>query len=73
VALIRNDVSEELSVSIIRVKRISELGTTLATTSSVLWLLVTANVVPTSPIPVTAMMEVVRSSETSVVIKAKQP
>jgi hypothetical protein len=34
VALVRNDVSEELSTSIIRVTRIGELGTTLAVTSN---------------------------------------
>jgi hypothetical protein len=34
VALVRTDVSEELSVSIIRVTRISGLGTTLAVTSN---------------------------------------
>jgi hypothetical protein len=34
VALVRTDVSEELSASIIRVTRISELGTTLAVTSN---------------------------------------
>jgi hypothetical protein len=34
VALARTDVSEELSASIIRVKRIDELGTTLAVTSN---------------------------------------
>jgi hypothetical protein len=33
VALVITDVSEELSVSIIRVTRIGELGTTLAATS----------------------------------------
>jgi hypothetical protein len=33
-ALVRNDVSEELSASIIRVTRIGELGTTLAVTSN---------------------------------------
>jgi hypothetical protein len=33
VSLVRTDVSEELSASIIRVKRIGELGTTLAVTS----------------------------------------
>jgi hypothetical protein len=33
VALLRTDVSEELSASIIRVTRIGELGTTLAVTS----------------------------------------
>jgi hypothetical protein len=34
VVLLRTDVSEELSASIIRVTRISELGTTLAVTSN---------------------------------------
>jgi hypothetical protein len=34
VALIRTDVSEELSASIIRVTRIGELGTTLALTTA---------------------------------------
>jgi hypothetical protein len=34
VALVRTDVSEELSTSIIRVTRIGELGTTLAVTSN---------------------------------------
>jgi hypothetical protein len=33
VALVRTDVSEELSASFIRVTRIGELGTTLAATS----------------------------------------
>jgi hypothetical protein len=33
VAFVRNDVSEELSDSFIRVTRIGELGTTLAVTS----------------------------------------
>jgi demethoxyubiquinone hydroxylase (CLK1/Coq7/Cat5 family) len=33
-ALVRNDVSEELSASIIRVTRIGELGATLAVTSN---------------------------------------
>jgi hypothetical protein len=47
VALVRTDVSEELSASFIRVTRIGELGTTLAVTSkrrSVRRLLVIANV-----------------------------
>jgi hypothetical protein len=49
VALIRTDVSEEFSATIIRVTRIDELGTTLAVSyfvfiCSVHWLLVTANV-----------------------------
>jgi hypothetical protein len=34
VALVRTDVSEELSASFIRVTRIGELGTTLAITSN---------------------------------------
>jgi hypothetical protein len=34
VALVRTDVSEELSFSFIRVTRIGELGTTLAVTSN---------------------------------------
>jgi hypothetical protein len=34
VALVRTDVSEELSTSVIRVTRIGELGTTLAGTSN---------------------------------------
>jgi hypothetical protein len=53
VALVRTDVSEELSASIVRMTRIGELGTTLAVTSnqvvflrSVRRLLVTASVVP---------------------------
>jgi hypothetical protein len=34
VALVRNDVSEELSACFIRVTRIGELGTTMAVTSN---------------------------------------
>jgi hypothetical protein len=34
VSLVRTDISEELSASIIRVTRISELGTTLAVTDN---------------------------------------
>jgi hypothetical protein len=61
VALVRTDVSVESINSIIRVTRIGELGTSL---------LVTANAVPSSPIHVTLMMEVIRSSETSVLTRA---
>jgi hypothetical protein len=67
VALVRTDLSEELSASFVRVARNGELGTTLAGTSngrSVRQLLVTASVVPSSPILVTLMMEVLHSSET---------
>jgi hypothetical protein len=64
VALVRTDAWEELSTSLIRVTRIGELGTTLALTSnrrtlvflrSVGRLLVTASVVPSSPILATLM------------------
>jgi hypothetical protein len=44
VALVRTDVSEDLSASIIRVTRIGELGTKLAVTSSARRLLVASNV-----------------------------
>jgi hypothetical protein len=73
VALVGTDVSEELSAYLIRVTGIGEVGTTLAVTStrrSVRRLLVTANVVPTSPIPVTLMIESLSSSETSVPTRA---
>jgi hypothetical protein len=73
VDLVRTDVSEELCASIIRVRRIGELGTTLAVTSnrrSVRRLLVTASVVPTSPILVTPMMEAQSSSETSILTRS---
>jgi hypothetical protein len=73
VALVRTDVSEELSTSFIRVTRIGELGTMLSVTGnrySVGQLLVTANVVPSSPILVTLMKEVPRSSETSIITGA---
>jgi hypothetical protein len=75
VALVRTDVSEEFSSSFIRVTRICELGTTLALTSnrrtlrrnikflrSVRRLLVTASVVPCSPILVTLTKEAPSSS-----------
>jgi hypothetical protein len=38
VTLVRTDVSEELSVSFVRVTRIGELGTTLALTSNRLFI-----------------------------------
>jgi hypothetical protein len=74
VALVRTDVFEELSASFIRVTRIGELGTTLAATNNLLRsvrrLLVTANVVSSSPILATLMKEALNSSETSVVTRA---
>jgi hypothetical protein len=74
VALVRTDVSEELITSFIRLTRIGELGTTLALTNNrrtlPRWLLVTACVVPSSPILVTLMKEALSSSETSVLTRA---
>jgi hypothetical protein len=77
VALVRTDVAEEFSDSIIRVTRIGELGTTLAVTSNRRTLrknrkslLVMANVVPSSPILVTLMMDSLNSSATSVLTRA---
>jgi hypothetical protein len=55
VALVRTDVSEELCSSFMRVTRIGEL--------------VTASVVPRSPILVTLMKEALNSSETSVLTR----
>jgi hypothetical protein len=62
VALVRTDVSEERSASNIRVTTIGELGTTLA--------VVTAHVVPSSPIVATLNIEELSSSETSVLTRA---
>jgi hypothetical protein len=78
VALIRTDVSKELSAFFIRMTRIGELGTTLAVTSnrrtlrSVRRLLVTASVVPGSSILVILMKEELSSSETSVLTRARR-
>jgi hypothetical protein len=58
VALVRTDVSEELSAPFIRVTRIGVLGT------------VTASVVDSSLILVTLMKEVLSSCETSVLTRA---
>jgi hypothetical protein len=69
VALVRTDVSEELSAYFIRVTRIGELGTPLAVTSVRRWL-VTASVVRSSPILVTLMNEELSSSETSILKRA---
>jgi hypothetical protein len=68
VALVRTDVSEELSASFIIVMRIGELGTTFL--RSVRRLLVTASVAPSSPILVTLMKVALSSSETSVLTRA---
>jgi hypothetical protein len=79
VALVRTAVSEGLSASFIRVTRTDELGTTLPVTSnrntklvfrSVRRLLVTASVVPSSPILVILMMKALSFFETSVLTRA---
>jgi hypothetical protein len=67
VTLVRTDVSEELSASIMRMTRIGELGTMLAVIRNRrTLLLVTANVVPSSPILITLMMKELSFSEMSV-------
>jgi multidrug efflux pump subunit AcrB len=65
VASVRTEVSEEISASIVRVTRIHFLFL-----RSVRWLLVMANVVPSSPIIVTLMMEALNSTKTSVLTRA---
>jgi hypothetical protein len=72
VALVRSDVSEELSASFISVTRIGELGTLDVTSNrhSVRLLLVIASVVPSSSILVTLMKEALSSSETPVLPRA---
>jgi hypothetical protein len=55
------------NIAIIRVERISKLGTTLAVTNN---LLVTANVVTSLMILFTLMIEAIHSSETSVFARA---
>jgi hypothetical protein len=59
VALVRIDFSEELSASMVFLRSVRRL-------------LVTASVVPSSPILVTPMKEALRSSETSVLTRATQ-
>jgi hypothetical protein len=70
VVLVRTDVSEELSAPFIKVTRIGELAAHFLLLRSVRRLLVTASVVPSSPILVTLMKEALRSSETSVLTRA---
>jgi hypothetical protein len=83
VALVRTDVSEEGIASIIRAKRISELGSALAVTSNrrsvrrneivflrrVLQAVVIAKVVPSSLILFILIMEAISSSEMSVLTR----
>jgi hypothetical protein len=65
VSHVRTDISEERSASIIRVTRIGELR-------SMCRMLVNANIVPSSPILVTLMMEALLSSGTLVLTRATQ-
>jgi hypothetical protein len=65
VAIVRTDVSEEGIASMIKVTGIGELFL-----RSVLRLLVSANVVPSSPNLVNLMMEAIRPSEMSVSTRA---
>jgi hypothetical protein len=57
VALVRTDISEELSASLVFLRRVRRL-------------LVTASVVPSLPILVTLMKETLSSPETSVLTRA---
>jgi hypothetical protein len=68
VALVRTDVSEELSASFISVTRIGEIP--FAFLRGVRRLLVTASVVPSSPSLFTLMKEALTYSEMSVLIRA---
>jgi Fe-S oxidoreductase len=86
VALLRTDVCEEFSASIIRLIRMGELGKTPEVTSnrrtlrrntkisvflsSVRRFLVTANVVPSSPIHPILIKEEINSSQTPVLTRA---
>jgi hypothetical protein len=72
VALVRTDISEERSASIIRVTRFGELGTLEISSNrrSLCRLLVIANVVLSSPLLVTLIIEALRSPETSVLTRA---
>jgi hypothetical protein len=64
-AFVKTEFSEELITYIIRKKRISELGTTAVSIN-----VVTNNVCPNSLILFTLLMQVIRSSKTSVVTRA---
>jgi hypothetical protein len=70
--LVRTDISEERSASIIMLIRIGELGMIAVEIflRSLLRLLVAADVVPSMSILVTLMMEAICSSETSVLTRA---
>jgi hypothetical protein len=73
VSLVRTDILEEFSTSVIRVTRIGELGTTLAVTSNRCTQsasVASYGYISSSPILVTLMMEALNSSKTSVLTRA---
>jgi hypothetical protein len=74
VALVRNDVSEQRIASIVMVERFSGLGIAVArkllVPPKLRQLLVTANVVPSSLILFTLILEEIRSSQRSVITRA---
>jgi hypothetical protein len=72
VALVRNDVSDEHRLHH-QGEILSELGATLAAIRSVLQLIVTANVVSSSPILFALIMAMIRFTETSVLTRATRP
>jgi demethoxyubiquinone hydroxylase (CLK1/Coq7/Cat5 family) len=63
-AVVKTDVSQERSASIIRVTRIGELGTLTVTSNQ--------HMLQRKKILVTLMMEALRSSETSVLTRARR-
>jgi hypothetical protein len=69
VALVKTDISEELKASFIKATRIGK-PSVLVFLRSVRRLLVTASVVPSSPILVTSTKEALSSSETPVFTEA---
>jgi hypothetical protein len=68
-ALVKTDVSEERSASIIKVTKLGELGTHVVFLRSVLRVLITANV-SNALIIVTLIIEAIHSSKTSVLTRA---
>jgi hypothetical protein len=75
VALVRTDVSEDTSASIVRVTRIDELGTTLAVTSNRRMLRRNTSLrfrISGSPILVTLMMEALDASKTSILTRVRR-
>jgi hypothetical protein len=82
-ALVRTEVSEEINTSIIRVKRIDELGKTISTLvrinvseelgASIIRVTRIGELETSSPILVDLMMKALSSSETSVLTRVTRP